>query len=237
MKRVRLAAFSFASAAMVAVASLSFLSPAQASEATAGPIKPDVKLGATLYQQGDATRGIVACVSCHGPGGNSALPVNPNLSAQPHEYIYKQLVEFKPKEGAPMALRKGADGAPSVMTALAMPLTEADMRNVALYLAEQKLTAPATASNMKLVERGQVIWRGGIADRNVPACAACHSANGAGIPAQYPRLGGQYAGYIDDQLKLFRAGHRGNSAMMSQIASRMTDEDIKAVSDYAAGLR
>jgi cytochrome c553 len=90
---------------------------------------------------------------------------------------------------------------------------------------------------MKLVERGQQIWRGGVADRGVPACAACHSANGAGIPAQYPRLGGQYSSYIEDQLKYFRAGHRGNSAMMSQIAARMTDEDIKAVSDYAAGLR
>jgi cytochrome c553 len=237
MKRVDLMSFSFVCAVATAVASILFVSNVQAAGASTGPIKPDVKQGAMLYEQGDAARGIVSCVSCHGAAGNSTLPINPNLAAQPHEYIYKQLVEFKVKEGATMALRRGADGAPSMMTALATPLTEADMRNLSLYLAEQSLTAPANASNMKLVERGQQIWRGGVADRGVPACAACHSANGAGIPAQYPRLGGQYSSYIEDQLKYFRAGHRGNSAMMSQIAARMTDEDIKAVSDYAAGLR
>jgi cytochrome c553 len=237
MKRVRLTAVSFAYVALASVASFLLVSPAQASETVTGPVMPDIKQGAKLYEQGDSARGIVACIACHGPGGNSALPVNPNLSAQSHEYIYKQLVEFKVKEGATMALRRGADGAPSMMTALATPLTEADMRNVSLYLAEQSLTAPANASNLKSVERGQKIWRGGIAERGVPACAACHSADGAGIPAQYPRLGGQYAAYLEDQLKYFSAGHRGNSTMMTQIASRMTPEDIKAVSDYAAGLR
>jgi len=111
------------------------------------------------------------------------------------------------------------------------------MRNVSLYLAEQPLTKPAAASNEDLVARGEVIWRGGIASQNVPACAACHSANGAGIPSLYPRLAGQYASYLEDQLKLFRSNHRANSEMMHQIAYRMSDEDIKAVADYAAGLR
>jgi cytochrome c553 len=101
----------------------------------------------------------------------------------------------------------------------------------------QTLAQPATATNEKLAERGQKIWRAGIPERNVPACAGCHSANGAGIPAQYPRLSGQYPSYIEDQLKLFRSGHRGNSPMMNQIADRMSDSDLKAVSDYAAGLR
>jgi cytochrome c553 len=237
MKHLNSTAFSFACAALVAVASILWLPSVQASETVTGPIMPDVKQGAMLYEQGDPARGIVSCIACHGPGGNSNLPVNPNLSAQSHEYIYKQLVEFKVRDGETMALRRGADGAPSMMTGLATPLTEADMRNVSLYLAEQSLTAPANASDLKLVERGQEIWRGGIADRGVPACAGCHSADGAGIPAQYPRLAGQYASYLEDQLNYFRAGHRGNSAMMSQIAGRMSDEDIKAVSDYAAGLR
>jgi hypothetical protein len=124
-----------------------------------------------------------------------------------------------------------------MMTALATPLTEADMQNVAFYLSQQKLTELATATNPKSVERGQKIWRAGIAERNVPACAGCHSPNGAGIPAQFPRLAGQYPSYIEDQLKLFRAGHRANGPMMYQIADRMNDADIKAVSDYAAGLR
>jgi len=213
------------------------VSAVYAADVPQGPVKPDAKAGALLFQQGDAARGIVACASCHGEAGNSTLPTNPNLAAQPHEYIYKQLVDFRPGENGAPAKRQGANGAPSVMTPMVASLTEADMRNVALYLAEQALTKPATASQESLVERGEKIWRGGIAEKNVPACAACHLANGKGIPAQYPRLGGQFASYIEDQLKLFRSGHRNNSPMMSQIADRLNDDDIKAVSDYAAGLR
>jgi cytochrome c553 len=213
------------------------MSPSIAAGAATGPAKPDAAKGATLYEQGDAARGVVACASCHGAAGNSTIPANPNLAAQSHEYIYKQLTEFRLKAGAKDVLRKGVDGAPSVMTAMAGPLTEADMQNLSLYLAQQKLTEPATATNPKLLERGQHIWRAGIPDRNVPACAGCHSPNGAGIPGQYPRLSGQFPSYIEEQLKLFRAGHRANNLMMNQIADRMSDSDIKAVSDYAAGLR
>ena len=216
---------------------ISAMSPSIAAGAAAGPAKPDTAKGATLYEQGDAARGVVACVSCHGAAGNSTIPANPNLAAQSHEYIYKQLTNFRPKPGETEALRKGADGAPSVMSAMAAPLTDADMHNLAVYLTQQKLIDPPTATNPKLLERGQHIWRAGIPDRNVPACAGCHSPNGAGIPGQYPRLGGQYQSYIEEQLKLFRAGHRANGPMMNQIADRMSDSDIKAVSDYAAGLR
>jgi len=210
--------------------------PAMASDAAAGPAKPDLAKGATLYNEGDAARGIVACASCHGAGGNSTIPTNPNLAAQAHEYLAKQLSNFKVQPGADAAVRRGADGAPSVMSAMAGPLSAADMLNVAGYLSQQKLTAPATATNPKIVEQGQKIWRAGIPERNVPACAGCHSPNGAGIPAQYPRLGGQYPDYIATQLNYFRAGYRSN-AMMNAVAGRMSDADIKAVSDYAAGLR
>ena len=216
---------------------VSAMSPSIAAGAATGPAKPDAAKGATLYEQGDAARGVVACASCHGAAGNSTIPANPNLAAQSHEYIYKQLTEFRLKAGAKEVLRKGVDGAPSVMTAMAGPLTEADMHNLSVYLTQQKLTEPATATNPKLLERGQHIWRAGIPDRNVPACAGCHSPNGAGIPGQYPRLSGQFPSYIEEQLKLFRAGHRANNQMMNQIADRMSDSDIKAVSDYAAGLR
>lgn len=216
---------------------VSAMSPSIAAGAATGPAKPDAAKGATLYEQGDAARGVVACASCHGAAGNGTIPANPNLAAQSHEYIYKQLTEFRLKAGAKEVLRKGVDGAPSVMTAMAGPLTEADMQNLSLYLTQQKLTEPATATNPKLLERGQHIWRAGIPDRNVPACAGCHSPNGAGIPGQYPRLSGQFPSYIEEQLKLFRAGHRANNQMMNQIADRMSDSDIKAVSDYAAGLR
>ncbi|UOD50472.1 c-type cytochrome [Orrella daihaiensis] len=232
MKRVLVRSF-LASSLLVGS---SLFAMAQAAEVPIGPIKPDVKAGEKLYNEGDPARGIVACMTCHGAGGNSDLPVNPNLAAQPHEYIYKQLTEFQPKEDG-MAPRRGPDGSPSVMTALATPLTIDDMRNLALYIAEQQLTKPATASNEALVARGEEIWRGGIKETKVPACAACHGANGEGIPSQYPRLSGQFASYLEQQLILFRAGHRGNNQMMIQIAARMSDADIKAVADYAAGLR
>jgi cytochrome c553 len=209
---------------------------AQAAEVPIGPIMPDVKLGAKLYNEGDPARGIVACIACHGQAGNSDLPANPHLAGQPHEYIYKQLTEFQPKEDG-TAPRRGPDGAPSVMTGLATPLTIDDMRNLALYIAEQQLTKPAAASSEELVGVGQEIWRGGIKEKNVPACAACHGANGEGIPSQYPRLSGQFASYLEEQLVLFRAGHRANNPMMTQISARMSDADIKAVADYAAGLR
>ena len=93
------------------------------------------------------------------------------------------------------------------------------------------------ASDKPLVQLGERIYRGGIADRQVPACAGCHSPNGAGIPSQYPRLGGQHADYSAAQLTAFRDGVRKNSLQMGQVAAKMNDREIKAVSDYIAGLR
>ncbi|CFN57505.1 cytochrome C [Bordetella pertussis] len=208
-----------------------------AADGAAGPAKPDAAKGAQLYDQGDASRGVIACASCHGAAGSSTIPANPNLAAQPHEYLVKQLTEFKVKEGEKLPLRMGPGGNPTPMTAMAQPLTAQDMQNVPLYLSQQPLKEPATAGHENLVELGQKIWRGGLADRNVPACAACHGATGAGIPGQYPRLSGQFSSYIEEQLKLFRSGERGNSVPMHDIADRMSDADIKAVADYAAGLR
>jgi len=215
----------------------SVMSTGFAAEGANGPAKPDAAKGGQLFEQGDAARGIVACASCHGAKGNSAIPANPNLAAQPHEYLAKQLADFKVKEGAKTPARNGPDGSPTPMTAMAGPLTDEDMRNVAAYLSEQALEQPATAGHKDLVELGQRIWRGGLPERGVPACASCHAANGAGIPGQYPRLSGQFPSYIEEQLKLFRGGQRANSEPMQQIADRMSDADIKAVSDYAAGLR
>ncbi|MEI2417151.1 c-type cytochrome [Orrella sp. JC864] len=213
------------------------LVPASHAAEAGGASKPDLAKGSQLYEQGDAARGIISCASCHGAAGNSSLPVNPNLAAQPHEYILKQLHDFKVKEGAEHAARRGPDGAPSPMTPMANPLTEEDMRNVAYYLAQQRLEKPATAGHQDLVEHGQRIWRGGLPEQRIPACASCHGAAGMGIPAQYPRLAGQFPDYIEAQLRLFRSGDRANNPAMHDIARRMTDEDIRAVSDYAAGLR
>lgn len=171
------------------------------------------------------------CVGCHGADGNSPLPVNPKLASQHADYLVKQLQNFKLKEGA-----KEAERANPVMAGFAATLSDDDMRNVAAYFAAQPLK-PAAAKNKDIVEAGQQIYRGGIGAKNVPACAGCHSPNGAGIPAQYPRLAGQFAEYTESQLVGFRQGTRKNSAQMAAIAARMSDAEIKAVSEYIAGLR
>ncbi|MCM5570882.1 cytochrome c4 [Burkholderiaceae bacterium FT117] len=185
--------------------------------------KPDLEKGRQIAQQ--------VCAACHGADGNSGSPANPKLAAQHADYLYKQLANFKVKEGA-----KQAERANAVMAGFAAMLSEADMRNVSAYYAAQTLK-PSAAKNKELVELGQKIYRAGIADKNVPACAGCHSPNGAGLPAQYPRLQGQYAEYTEAQLVAFRQGERKNSAQMTAIAARMSDAEIKAVSDYIAGLR
>jgi len=212
--------------------------PGLSLAADAAAAKPDAKKGEQLFTNGDAARGIISCASCHGPGGNSIIPANPNLAGMPHEYIAKQLRDFSAKDGAQPA-RRGPNGANTVMTSFASALTPEDMQNIALYLSHQKLDydKAATATSEATMARGQQIWRAGIPDRNVPACAACHSANGAGLPAEFPRLSGQFPAYIADQLKLFRSGDRANGPMMHDIADRMSDSDIAAVADYAAGLR
>lgn len=204
-----------------------------------GVAKPDLEKGEQLYTQGDLSRGILSCASCHGEAGNSTIPMNPNLAGHSYEYTIKQLVDFVKPEGEEHAPRRGVDGVDSLMTPFATALTEEDRNNVAYYLAMQTLDfdAAATATNEETMEHGQQIWRGGLPDRRVPACAACHAANGAGIPGEYPRLAGQFPDYIAEQLILFRDGNRANSSMMTDIADRMSDRDIAAVADYAAGLR
>jgi cbb3-type cytochrome c oxidase subunit III len=171
------------------------------------------------------------CAACHGVDGNSTAPANPKLAGQHADYLYKQLANFKVKAGA-----KEAERANAVMAGFATMLSDDDMRNVSAWYASQKLK-PAAAKNKDTVEIGQRIYRGGIASKNVAACAGCHSPNGAGIPAQYPRLAGQYAEYTESQLVAFRQGQRKNSDQMTAIAARLSDAEIKAVSDYIAGLR
>lgn len=172
------------------------------------------------------------CVGCHMADGNSQLPANPKLAGQHPEYLFKQMREFKGWDGA-KPVRENA-----LMTAMASGLEEDDMKALAQYFASFELK-PEAAKNLETLERGQSIWRAGIASKGVPACAACHGPAGAGMPAQYPRLSGQFAEYTEAQLKAFRDGVRANdpNGMMRMIAIKMTDPEIKAVSDYAAGLR
>lgn len=172
------------------------------------------------------------CAACHGPDGNSPLPANPKIAQQHEEYLYKQLHDFKSWDGKPPVREQ------AIMTAMVAGLEDADMKGLALHFSTQKLQ-PEAAKNAETALRGQDIWRAGIAEKGVPACAACHGPTGTGMPAQYPRISGQYAEYTETQLKAFRDGVRTNdpSRMMQMIALKMTDAEIKAVSDYAAGLR
>ena len=137
----------------------------------------------------------------------------------------KQLQEFK----------SGKRPSP-VMQAFAAQLSDADMKNIAYWAGSQKAKS-GFAKDKELVALGERIYRGGIADRQVAACAGCHSPNGAGIPAQYPRLSGQHADYTYAQLVGFRDGARKNSLPMTQVAARLSDREIRAVADYIAGLR
>jgi len=172
------------------------------------------------------------CAACHSADGNSQLPANPKLAGQHEDYLFKQLREFKGWNGA-APVRENA-----IMGAMVAGLEEDDMKGLARYFASFELK-PESSKSLETMELGQKIWRGGIAAKGVPACAACHGPAGAGLPAQYPRLSGQFAEYSEAQLKSFRDGGRANdpNRMMRAIALKMTDAEMKAVSDYATGLR
>ncbi len=191
-------------------------SSAWAAEA-APAAKPDLA-------KGQATSTAV-CGACHANDGSRGSPANPILQGQHPEYLVKQLTEFK------AGIRDNA-----IMKGMASTLDEAGMKNVAAFYAS-KQAKPGFAKNKATVALGEKIYRGGIADRSIPACAGCHSPDGAGIPAQYPRLAGQHAEYTEAQLVAFRGGIRKNSAQMMGVAAKLNDAEIKAVADYIAGLR
>jgi len=189
---------------------------ASSSAALAEGAKPDLAKG-----QATSTN---VCAACHTNDGSRGSPANPILQAQHPEYLVKQLTEFK-----------AGKRVNPIMLGMASTLSEDDMRNVAAFYASKK-AKPGFAKNKDLVTLGERIYRGGIADRSIPACAGCHSPTGAGIPAQYPRLAGQHGDYTEAQLVAFRSGARANSAQMTGVAAKLNDREIKAVSDYIAGL-
>jgi cytochrome c553 len=188
-----------------------------APDAPAKVAKPDLAKGEATYA--------AVCAACHGADGNSGTPAYPKLAQQHPGYLVKQLQEFKSDKRAN-----------AIMKGFASALSEDDMRNVAFWVTT-KTAKPGFSKDKELVALGERIYRGGIADRQVPACAGCHSPNGAGIPSQYPRLSGQHAEYAVAQLTAFRDGVRKNSLQMNQVAAKLNDREIKAVADYIAGLR
>ena len=202
-------------AAMLATTGAS-IAVAEEAKPAAAAAKPDLA-------KGEATSKNV-CAACHTSDGSRGSPANPIIQGQHPEYLAKQLAEFK----------AGKRTSP-VMQGMAAPLSDADMKNVAAFYAG-KTAKPGFAKNKDLVSLGEKIYRGGILDRMIPACAGCHGPNGSGIPAQYPRLAGQHADYTAAQLTAFRSGTRANSPQMAGVAAKMNDKEIKAVADYIAGL-
>ncbi|MDO8372528.1 MAG: c-type cytochrome [Polaromonas sp.] len=214
MKLVSTSLITYLFAALLLVPAVS---RAACEAAPAKVAKPDLVKGESTYT--------AVCVACHAADGNSAIAANPKLAQQHPEYLVKQLQEFKSGK------RNNA-----VMKGFASALSDDDMKNIAYWVTTKK-AKPGFAKDKALVTLGERIYRGGISDRQVPACAGCHSPNGAGMPSQYPRLGGQHAEYTAAQLTTFRDGGRNNNLQMTQVAAKLNDKEIRAVADYIAGLR
>ena len=198
---------------------------AAAPAAPATPAAPDLARAQTLVTG--------VCAACHGPDGNSVIPVNPRLAGMPAQYITRQLTHFK----------SGVRANP-VMLGMSASLTPEDMKALGAYFSKQK---PATldAKDPSLLKAGQALYRGGDAATGLPACAGCHQPDGSGLPAKYPRLAGQHPEYQYAQLQAFKTGARGadkegkdvNGKIMAAIAAKMTDTQMKAVVEYTSALR
>ena len=173
------------------------------------------------------------CAACHGADGNSATSANPSLAGQHADYITQQLAHFK------AGIRVNP-----IMQGMVATLSDADMKALGVYFSQQKPKGLA-AKDPAGVKVAQRLYRGGDAQAGIPACASCHAANGGGIPKNYPRVGGQHADYTYAQLQAFKAGQRGNDKdgkdvngrIMVDIASRLSDAQMKSLADYMAGLR
>jgi cytochrome c553 len=216
--RLPLRAKSLIAATLTAGLFLSHFASAQA---------PDAKAVLAKGQQIATT----VCAACHGADGNSMQAANPSLAAQPAGYIANQLAHFK------SGVRDNA-----IMKGFATALSPEDMKAVGEYYSRQKPRILG-AKDMKLAKAGETIWRSGIPAKGVPACTACHGPAGAGIAAQYPRLGGQHPEYTLEELKSFAAMTRGGNdkdvggKVMTAIASKLSEAEMKALAEYAAGLK
>ena len=175
------------------------------------------------------------CAACHAADGNSGIAMYPRLAAQDAEYII--LETHLIKDG------KRTTGAAGTMMPLVQSLSDDDIRNVAAYFQKQQPKA-GEANPKENPELGARIFRGGLADKKLPACMSCHGPNGAGMPGgstakdgivAYPRLGGQHKAYVVEQLKAYQSGQRTNPIMVD-IAKRMSADEMNAVANFIQGL-
>ncbi len=213
--------------ALVLMAVLGTTCAAGAGAAGAGapapsPVHPDAAKGRQLASQ--------VCAPCHNADGNSVIPSNPKLAGQSAEYLVKQLTDLAKPPGD----KTGREN--PVMSGFAATLSPADRQNVAAWFSSQ-IPAPGVASVSEAAEQGQRLFRAGLPEKAVPACAGCHGPSGDGLPVRFPRIGGQHSEYIEAQLRSFREGSRRNNEPMAQIAFRLSDPEIKALAAFVSGLR
>lgn len=166
------------------------------------------------------------CASCHNPDGNSTVPENPRLAGQDAAYLARQLADFK----------NGSRPSP-VMAGIVGLLADKEFKPLAAHFSAQKPAGPTARAEPAAVARGKHIFDEGIIGSAVPACSGCHNEDGSGSD-KYPRITGQHAAYVVQQLAAFKSGARANDgkAVMQAVAKRMKDEEIQAVADYIATL-
>lgn len=190
--------------------------------------------GQVMALEGDAEKGqalSATCMACHGADGNSVNPIWPTIAGQHPQYTERQLKLFK-----------SGDRPSAVMMPMVMGLSEQDMADLAAYFGEQE--AKLLAADPTQIELGEAIYQGGLKDRDIPACLACHGPTGQGNPLSgYPVVANQHAAYLVNELKLFKQGRTVpgkddvNGKIMADIAKYMTEEEIQAVSSYMQGLQ
>ena len=187
---------------------------------------------------GDAAAGkdkATTCSACHGAAGNSVNPLWPNLAGQNANYIVAQLKAFKPGEDNQPALRSDP-----LMTSMALPLSDEDMRDLAVYF-EGLPAAVNSVADESTIDKAEALYRGGNEEERVAACLACHGPSGRGNPAAtYPALSGQHAAYTAKQLRDYASNKRksdGKTRIMRDIAVRLSDDEIEALASYVQGLK
>ena len=184
-------------------------------------------LSVSLAWAGDAKEiASTVCVACHGEGGNSVVPMFPKLAGQHPDYLAKQLNEFISGK------RKNEIMAPTIAG-----LSKGDVPGLAAYYAAQT-QAPGAVEDARLAEAGKKLYEDGNTDSGVPACMGCHQPKGEGNE-RFPRLAGQHQTYTQQQMADFKGGVRTNDKgkVMRAVAERMTEQEMKAVSEYIAGLK
>jgi len=204
----------------------------------------EIDLSKTYPGDAEAGQGKAqACAACHGADGNSAVAMYPRLAGQSERYIAKQL--------ALISSGQRNEGAVAVMLPFVQGMTAQDMRDVGAYFASQKAgagvaddapVADGAYAGLKFYEIGQQLYRSGDANRNIPACMACHGPTGAGNPGPaYPRISGQHAGYVAQRLQHYQGGHTQETdaaqfRIMAQVTEKLTEQEIQALASYVQGL-